>query len=468
MASKELLKKIPKVDAVLHIVQNDPILMGVPTSVVTNQIRTVLDEYRQWILDGIITNEADLETDALLAEITAKTLKEMTPNLCRVVNATGVIVHTNLGRSLLPQAAIENLTAIAGVYSNLEFNLETGKRGLRYSAVEEILCELTGAEAALVVNNNAGAVMLCLETLARGKEVITSRGELVEIGGAFRIPDVMEKSGATLVEVGTTNRTHLKDYISAITENTALFLKVHKSNYSIVGFTKEVSLPEMVALGNEHNLPVMEDLGSGNFIDFTKYGLMGEATVQSSVAAGTDVVTFSGDKLLGGPQAGIIVGKKKYIDIIKRNPMNRALRIDKLTLAALESILTIYRDMDEAIKEIPTLRMMVMPVKEIAVFAKSLLRKLTDIGDARLRVRLQKSISRAGGGALPLLEIPTICVAVEIENISADQLEGYLRDNETPIIGRIEDDWVLLDPRTLSADDKKIIVTAMSQILEIV
>lgn len=467
MTRSPLLQKIPKVDVLISLCQEDPLMKSVPSYVITAQIQATLEGYRSQILQGETFLEEDLHPTTLVSEITARVEKALSPNLCRVINATGVVVHTNLGRSLLPLVAVESLVNIAGVYSNLELDLSTGKRGSRYAVVEDILCELTGAEAALVVNNNAAAVLLCLETIAKGKEVIASRGELVEIGGSFRIPDVMARSGGVLKEVGATNRTHLKDYIAAITDETALLLKVHKSNYSIVGFTKEVTLSEMVALGKEKNLPVMEDLGSGNFIDFAKYGLMAEATVQMSVAAGADIVTFSGDKLLGGPQAGIIVGKKQYIDQIKRNPMNRALRIDKLTLAALERVLRIYRDPDQAVKEIPTLRMMMMSLKEIQNSGKSLIRNLKKLGNDRLLISTHKSTSRAGGGALPLMELPTECVAIQIQNVSANQLETFLRESETPIIGRIENDWILLDPRTLSNEDKQIIVATVDQILEI-
>jgi L-seryl-tRNA(Ser) seleniumtransferase len=293
--------------------------------------------------------------ETILAQVLERVAQAMAHNLKPVVNATGIVVHTNLGRSLLAPAVLANLVEIASCYSNLEFDLVAGRRGSRYTAVEDVLCEISGAEAAMVVNNNAGAVLLCLETLARGRKVIVSRGELVEIGGAFRIPDVMARSGGILCEVGTTNRTHLRDYAGAIDEQTALLLKVHKSNYSIVGFSAEVSLPELAALGARHGLPVMEDLGSGTFIDFSQYGLAKEPTVQESVAAGADVVTFSGDKLLGGPQAGLIVGRRAIIARIRTNPITRALRIDKMTLAALESTLRLYRDPRRAVAAIPTL-----------------------------------------------------------------------------------------------------------------
>jgi L-seryl-tRNA(Ser) seleniumtransferase len=376
-----------------------------------------------------------------------------------------VVVHTNLGRSLLPEAVVENISLIAGRYSNLEYDLDAGKRGSRYTSVEDLLCEISGAQAALAVNNNAGAVLLCLETFARSKDVIVSRGELVEIGGSFRIPDVMAKSGGILKEVGTTNRTHLRDYENAIEENTALLLKVHRSNYSVIGFTAEVSLKELVELGARHGVPVMEDLGSGTFIDFSKYGLVKEPTVQDSVACGTDVVTFSGDKLLGGPQAGIIVGKKSIVDQIKQNPLARALRIDKLTLAALESTLRLYRDEEKAVGMIPTLRMLTMNIGDIETRASNLVEELKNIGKSRLELNLIKRSSRAGGGALPLLELPSRCLSIRLPGMSANVLEKSMRENDPPIIGRIEDDAYIMDPRTLRDDDLPIIGMAFEKII---
>jgi L-seryl-tRNA(Ser) seleniumtransferase len=299
----------------------------------------------------------------------------------------------------------------------------------------------------------------------RGKEVIVSRGELVEIGGSFRVPDVMAKSGGILKEVGTTNRTHLKDYESALGENTALMLKVHRSNYSVIGFTAEVSLKELVALGTRHHLPVMEDLGSGTFVDFSKYALVKEPTVQESVAAGVDVVTFSGDKLLGGPQAGIIVGKKQIVDRIKQNPLARALRIDKMTLAALESTLRLYRDEDLAVSLIPTLRMLTMKIEELSERAARLADDLTAIGGSRLEITRIDRSSKAGGGALPLLELPSKCLRIKIQGMSANKLEKSMRLNSQPIIGRIEDDGFVIDPRTLLDDDLPIIRTAFEKLL---
>jgi len=318
----------------------------------------------------------------------------------------------------------------------------------------------------MVVNNNAGAVFLCLETISRGKKVIVSRGELVEIGGSFRIPDVMAKSGSILKEVGTTNRTHLNDYENAIENDTGLLLKVHTSNYSVVGFTADVSLEELVALGAKYQIPVMEDLGSGTFVDFSKYGLLKEPTVQESVAAGADVVTFSGDKLLGGPQAGMIIGKNDLLERIKKNPITRALRIDKLTLAALESTVRRYRNIDREIDSIPTLRMLTLPLAHIETKAKELAKKLENIGDARMSATLIDLSSRPGGGALPLLKLPSKGVGIKVQGISANTIEKQMRSNEIPIIGRIEEDLFIMDLRTILDDELSIIKNALDNMLK--
>ncbi|MBL0715560.1 MAG: L-seryl-tRNA(Sec) selenium transferase, partial [Desulfosarcina sp.] len=353
-----LLRRLPGVARRLAVLEPSPAVRDIPRSVLVRAIRDALEALRVLIIRGNGELDENELGEAMVARrATALATAAMQPNLRRAINATGVVVHTNLGRSRLAAATMHQLQAIACGYSNLEFDLKTGKRGSRYSAVEALLCEISGAEAGLVVNNNAAAVLITLETLAREREVIVSRGELVEIGGSFRIPDIMAKSGALLREVGTTNRTHRRDYEAAIGERTALLLKVHQSNFAISGFTKEVGLPELVDLGHRHQLPVVEDLGSGTFIDFSRYGLFPEPTVQASVRAGTDLVTFSGDKLLGGPQAGILIGRKKWIDRIKANPLNRAMRIDKMTLAALEGTLRLYRDESQALTQIPTLRM---------------------------------------------------------------------------------------------------------------
>jgi len=462
-----LLRKLPGVDHLMALTAEDVFFKDIPPVVVVNSIRRVIDNKRQAILnDDPSANNDSLSDPHLIDAVKHAAKNAMTPNLRNTINATGVVVHTNLGRSLLATEVVENLITIASRYSNLEYDLSIGKRGSRYSCVEDLICEISGAEAAMVVNNNAGAVLLCLETIARDKEVVVSRGELVEIGGSFRVPDVMAKSGGILREVGTTNRTHLRDYENAIAPNTGLLLKVHTSNYSVVGFTAEVSLPELVDLGAAHQLPVMEDLGSGTFIDFSKYGLLKEPTVQESVTAGADVITFSGDKLLGGPQSGIIVGKKEVIDRIKKNPITRALRIDKLTLAALESTLRLYRDEEKATRIIPTLRMIMLPLEEIQKRAQQLADALKKSGDARLHIQLIERSSKTGGGALPLMELPSLCVGVQIKGISPNALEKTMRSNDPPIIGRIEDDLFVMDPRTIRKDELSIIETAFENLIQ--
>lgn len=462
-----LLRMLPGVDHILEMVKTNAFFDRVPKSVLVRSTRSVIENLRTIILDNQQNiMKAELSDSEILGKIKESVRKAMTPKLTRIINATGVVVHTNLGRSLLADDAIENLLTIAGRYSNLEFDLSKGARGSRYSIVEDILCEISGAESAMVVNNNAGAVFLSLETIAKGKKVIVSRGELVEIGGSFRIPDVMAKSGGILKEVGTTNRTHLKDYENAIEHDTALLLKVHTSNYSIVGFTADVSLEELVDLGAKYSIPVMEDLGSGTFVDFSKYGLLKEPTVQESVKAGADIVTFSGDKLLGGPQAGIIVGKNDLIQKIKKNPINRALRIDKLTLAALESTLRHYRNIDQEMAAIPTLRLMTLPLDHIESNAKALLKMLKNIGDSRLSVNLIDIFSRPGGGSLPLLKIPSKGVGIKVRGISANAVEKQMRDNECPIIGRIEEDLFIMDLRTILDDELKVIESAFKHMLK--
>lgn len=463
---QNLLRRLPGVDAVLDAAAADPDFADVPRSVLLDAIRDAIGSLREAIRnDPEAFSENDTAVPAVADRVKSLVNEAMAENLVTLVNATGIVIHTNLGRSLLAQDAVRHLVEVATRYSNLEFNLSTGKRGSRYSAVEEILCEVSGAESAMVVNNNAAAVLLCLDTVAKGREVIVSRGELVEIGGSFRIPDVMAKSGGILKEVGATNRTHRSDYERAINENTGLLLKVHTSNYAIVGFTSGVSLPDLVQLGAQHHLPVMEDLGSGTFVDFKPYGLMKEPTVQESVAAGVDIITFSGDKLLGGPQGGIIVGKRAIIDEIKRNPLTRALRIDKLTLAALETTLRFYRDEAKAVANIPTLYMMTCPLEEIEKKAAILIERLKTIEDPRLSAGIFDSVSKVGGGSLPLLELPTRCVGIRISGMSAARIDTRLRKQATPVIGRIGDEVFLMDMRTVMPDEIDILFKAIHHIL---
>ena len=351
-----LFRSLPSVDACLSGLENAaPVLYATtPRPLLRSLTNAFLDGCRRDIKEGRLTDSGQLGLDALLPRLAAFAEKEAAPRFRRVLNATGVVIHTNMGRSVLADEAVNAILKACRGYSNLELNLATGERGSRYSHVEELLCTLTGAEAALVVNNNAAAVLITMDALCSGGEVVVARGQLVEIGGSFRIPDVMERSGATLREVGCTNRVHPQDYENAINERTVALMRVHTSNYRIVGFHADVPVEELADMAHRHGLPLIEDLGSGSFLDFTAAGLPGEPTVRSVVAAGADVVTFSGDKVLGGPQAGIIVGTKAIIEKIKRNPLNRALRVDKMTLAALEATLRLYLDEQLARKRIPT------------------------------------------------------------------------------------------------------------------
>ena len=464
---KEYLRKLPGVDSIIEFAKADQFFDHIPRTVLIRAIRSVLDARRQAILQNTHENSEEyLSEQGIKASVKQFVEKASTLNLRRTINATGIVVHTNLGRSLLAEEAIKNLIEISGRYSNLEFDLEKGKRGSRYAAVEDIICEISGAESAMVVNNNAGAVLLALETVASKKEVIVSRGELVEIGGSFRIPDVMAKSGGILREVGTTNRTHLRDYENAINNQTALMLKVHKSNYSVVGFSTEVPLKDLVKLGRKYELPVMEDLGSGTFVDFSRYGIAKEPTVQESVQTGADIITFSGDKLLGGPQAGLIVGQKKYIDRIKSNPINRALRIDKMTLAAIEITLRYYRDPEKAVQKIPTLRMLLQSTIDLQEKAVRLTKRLEMIGSEDLTIRMVDLASKPGGGSMPMLELPSKCLGIIVNGMSVNRVERTLRRHTPPIIGRIEDNMYIMDMRTIQDDELETIQNAFEKLLQ--
>ena len=462
---QNLLRRIPKVDECLFAVVEDPEFEEISVGLIKKAIRQVLSEKRTRILNGLATTAQSLSLPVLLKDIKKEIHRLEQPRFRRVINGTGVIIHTNLGRSILPEATMQMLHQAGGRYSNLEFNLATGKRGSRYSLVEELLCELTGAESALVVNNNAAAVLIVLETLASQREVIVSRGQLVEIGGSFRIPDVMARSGARLVEVGATNRTHLKDYQAAITEDTGLLLKVHCSNYRIIGFTCEVSNEELVQLGRAHQLPVVEDLGSGCLVDLSPFGLEKEPTVQEVIRSGVDVVTFSGDKLLGGPQAGIILGSREVVDRIKKNPINRAMRIDKFTLAGLESILRLYRDPQTVFEKIPTLAMISAPVQQVDRRAQRLVRWLRKSIAAYCTVKVVNIMSRVGGGAMPVQNLASRGLALQPLSLTVSHLEAALRCLDVPIIGRIEDDRLLLDMRTVADNELSLIDRGLHKVL---
>jgi len=451
--SQELLRGLPSVDRLLHHTKSAPLLARFNRDYVTQQCRQVLDELRQAIRAGGAVDARELDDGAILDRLARRLAGQPAGGFQRVVNATGTVLHTNLGRAPLAEAAIDALVTAARYPTNLEYDLNEGERGRRESHVERLLVGLTGAEAATVVNNNAAAVLLALNTMASGREVIVSRGELIEIGGAFRIPEIMARSGAVLREVGTTNRTHPDDYAQAIGAATALLLKVHTSNYRIVGFSSEVPLPELVAIGRQHGLPVMEDLGSGALIDLGRYGVPKEPLVGERVALGADVVTFSGDKVLGGPQAGLLVGRKAWIDRIAKNPLHRAVRCDKLTLAALEATLALYQQSPDVVSEIPALRAFTRPLRELEAMAARLLPALERALGPGFSVALESSTSQIGSGALPTEEIPTWAVAVRHDRDSADAVAARFRAARPPIIGRINDDRFLLDLRTVFDPD---------------
>ncbi len=459
MQKTNLFKMIPKVDEILEDERIKSLLNQIPRKLVVDSIREEIDNLRKDIKENKVDEEGIVRRNQILIELVLKRAnKKSSYKLRRVVNGTGIILHTNLGRALINREVMENVVDIVTNYSNLEFDIEKGERGSRYSHLKDILTEITGAEDAMVVNNNAAAVLLVLSTMAKGKEVIVSRGELIEIGGSFRIPDVMEQSGATLKAVGTTNKTHLYDYENAINENTAALMKVHTSNYRVLGFTSSVSIDELYTLKEKYNLPLIEDLGSGVLIDISKFGLEYEPTVQDSIKKGVDIVTFSGDKLLGGPQAGIIVGKKKYIDQMKKNPLTRAFRVDKFSISALEATLRLYLDEKIAVEKVPTLNMLSMSIEKLDLKAQKLYALLNEkVNDEGLSFHIVDSFSEVGGGSLPLERIPTKCIMINLKGFSVNEFEKSLREYDIPIITRIYKDNIFIDLRTVREDEFQII-----------
>jgi L-seryl-tRNA(Ser) seleniumtransferase len=448
------LRELPSIDRLLHHTRGEALVARFNREFVIRQCRQVVDELRTAIRNATAIDPRALEETAILDTLERRLLAAGTRGLRRVVNATGTVLHTNLGRSPLAEAAIEALIETARHPTNLEYDLGRGERGKREAVVERLLVDLTGAEAATVVNNNAAAVVLALNSLANGREAVVSRGELIEIGGAFRLPEIMASSGAVLREVGTTNRTHVHDYERAVGDRTGVLLKVHTSNYRVVGFSSEVALPDLVAIGKRHGVPVMEDLGSGALVDLSRYGMPKEPLVSERVALGADVVTFSGDKVLGGPQAGLIVGAHRWIAQIARNPLHRAVRCDKLTLAALEATLRLYQQSPDVAANIPALRALTRSVGEIEAVGERLLPALREVLGSGFRVSLEDSTSQVGSGALPAGEIPTKVVAIEHDRRSAEAIAARFREADPPIIGRIRDNRFLLDLRTVfdSAD----------------
>ena len=461
-----LLRQLPQVDDLLRHPELAAAVGTLPRSLAATVIRQVLAETRQIISATPPESVAGtLDEAGLLRRLTQALAAAAQPSLRRVVNATGVIIHTNLGRSPLGEACLDQLLEVATYYNTLEYDLAKGARGSRQDHLEGLLKELTGAEGVLVVNNNAAGVLLSLNTLAQGKEVIISRGQLVEIGGSFRMPEIMAASGAILREVGTTNKTHLRDFERAITSETALLLKVHPSNYRIMGFTHEVPLAEMVALARRFNLLVVEDLGSGCLVDLSKYGLEKEPTVQDTLKGGADLVLFSGDKLLGGPQAGLVLGNREVVEDLKKNPLTRALRPDKMTLAGLEATLRLYLEEPRAVSAIPTLRLLTRPETELDHQARGLARKIKRQFSPRLTVEVVKTEGRAGGGSLPQAPLPSRALALSADLLSAQELEARLRHASTPVIARVERGVVLLDMRTLLPGDQEVLIALLGEVL---
>ena len=459
--AQNLLQQIPKMDTVLAHPDFTALESTLPYSLLRDQARARLAALRQDILDGRCDTLPDLP--CLIAEIGAAAALRDRPHLRHVINATGVVLHPNLGRAPMGEAVARTVYESALGYNNLEYDIENGCRGSRFSHVEDLLCECTGAEAAMVVNNNAAAVFLMLLTVAAGKKVAISRGELVEIGGSFRVPEIMEQSQAELLEVGTTNKTHLADYRRAIEQGGAeVLLKVHTSNYRIVGFTEEVSLAELVELGREYNIPVLHDLGSGVLRPEVIEGFPWGHTVPESLQAGADLVCFSGDKLLGGPQGGIVAGRRDLIAAMRRNPFARVVRCDKLTLAALEATLRQYRDPALAREQIPTIAMLSATAETLRPIAEGLCARLNAIDQSAFRCATMPGEGEVGGGSLPGLPLPTMLVELEPLGGSADKLEQFLRGYDTPIIARIHRDKLIFDPRTLSSADMDTIAQALT------
>jgi L-seryl-tRNA(Ser) seleniumtransferase len=463
MTKQKLLASLPSVDEILKSENGQEWLFSYPRRFVLQAVREIIEQIRQGALKEKVE---EFSVEAMAKDIQKQIQKLSSFSLKPVINATGVVIHTNLGRSVLSEKIMDNVKKVACGYSTLEYDIEKGQRGKRYSHVQRLINEITGAENSLVVNNNAAAVFVCLTALARGKEVIVSRGELVEIGGSFRVPDVMSASGAILREVGTTNKTHLRDYENTINENTGLLLKVHQSNFRTVGFTKLVEIDELVKLGKKHNIPVMFDLGSGCLIDLKPYGIHIEPSVQEVVKSGCDIITFSGDKLLGGPQGGVIAGKADIIETISKHPLMRAVRVDKMTLSALEAVLMLYMDEEKAKKEIPTLRMLLQNSAEIKARSKKIAAQLSKkVRKDTADINVIADSSQSGGGALPEIEFKTFVVAVKPKNLSVNKLEDRLRNGSLPIIARIKNDALIIDARTISDNEIESLLKGIAEAL---
>ena len=460
----EALRRIPAIEQLLSCEPFLAMQEQYSRDLITEALRTATAEARRQILNSEVVEPLDESAYAALVRAELESLTA--PALRPIVNATGTITHTNLGRSLLSASASESLDQAAASYVNLEYDLNTGARGHRDRLTEPLLQRLTGCEASTIVNNNAAAVLLALNTLARGKEVIVSRGELIEIGGAFRIPDVMEASGAILREVGTTNRTHLRDYENAINENTALMLKVHPSNYKVVGFASTPTMEELTELGRQHGITTMEDLGSGSLIDLTRYGLPHEPVVRERINAGVDVVTFSGDKLLGGSQAGIIVGRLDPIEKIRKNPLMRALRVGKLTIAALEATLRLYLNEKELTEKLPMLQRYTRSMTELRETAEKLANFLRQVFRNAIQVTVEESTAQIGSGSLPVDTLPSLVICIHSSQISAETFAAHFRAQPIPVIGRVQDERFRLDVRTIVGKELVWIADAAKGVME--
>jgi len=463
---KELLDQLIGMPKLLNLKPVKNLNAVHPRSVVHDTARRELQSLRDSILeaDAESLKEISADPEKLAEKIVDSIQLETRQSVAPAVNAVGVILHTSLGRAALSEEAQQAVARAVKNYCTIAINRETGKRGDRHAHVEKLLAKITGAESAVVVNNNAAATMLVLNTFGQGREVVVSRGQLVEIGGSFRIPDIMKRSGCKMIEVGTTNKTHLKDYVQAVTEETALIMRVHASNYQIIGFSSEVPLKDLVALGREFNLPVMDDIGSGCLIDFPKYGLPPEPRVQDSVKTGVDLITFSGDKITGGPQSGIIIGKKKYIDQIKKNPLTRALRCGKLTYSALEATLKLYLDEETMMQKLPVMRMLTLPVKTLASRARTFRNHIKNDLAEKCEISIVSGYSQMGSGSLPAKNLESRLVSLKPLTMSAEELASKLRANDPPIFTRISENEVQLDFRTIHPTEIKTVEEALKRI----
>ena len=466
MEKNKYYRLIPKIDVLMESDEIKSLCDNISREYVLESVRMVTDNLREFINNSNNETEIEKKIDSVTEDIKKEVKSYTSFNMKRVVNGTGTILHTNLGRAVISKNTADRIQQLVTGYSNLEYDLGEGARGSRYSHFEKIITKITGAESAMAVNNNAAAVLLILSALCKDKEVVVSRGELVEIGGSFRVPEVMSQSGCKLVDVGTTNKTHLYDYENAINEETKALLKVHTSNYKIVGFTESVTVEELAELAHKHGIPVIEDIGSGVLVDLSRYGLEYEPTVQASIKAGADIVCFSGDKLLGGPQAGIIVGKKALIDKIKKHPLTRALRIDKFTAIALECVFHEYIDEKRAVKNIPVLNLINRSIDDIKNHADTLHKRLTAEVGEHCEITVEGCESHIGGGSLPLERINSFALSIRPLNMTTAALEKQLRHMETPVVGRVVNDFFLIDLRTILEGEEEIILEVFKNIFK--